>query len=94
MKLIKNFLLPYLDRRDITLILVALLLNIIGVICSVRVPFIFKEAVDEILKAHNFSKSTLISLLIIIIIQLVVLIISDYLLQYVGIQLVFYIRKK
>lgn len=94
MKLIKNFLLPYLDRRDITLILVALLLNIIGVICSVRVPFIFKEAVDEILKAHNFSKSTLTSLLIIIIIQLVVLIISDYLLQYVGIQLVFYIRKK
>lgn len=94
MKLIKNFLLPYIKSIDVFRILIALILSFIGVLCSIRVPFIFKDNIDKILSAHNISKSTIISILLIIILQLVVMVFSDYLLQYTGIQVIFNIRKK
>lgn len=94
MKSIITFIKPYIHRTNLIFIIISLLLSFFSIICSISIPFLFKNVINNLIYDKNMHIKLLLLIISILIIQLFSTVISDYLIQAQGIDIVLRIRKK
>lgn len=92
MKLFKDGII--LDKAVTVKLILPLVLSVFGVFLSVLVPMNFKKIIDSISKNNEIEYITVFTILVLIVLQLLFQVISDYILQKIGILEVSNLRKK